>query len=120
MTGYQIKSSPWVYLSENNTMYPAGNFVPVTVLVEDGSRIGLTDGFPVAHSYSGECPSCSTFQASLAEGYWRCESTLPHGLRTQSTNLSGRLDLVPRISERKFGLHVGRKQYLSVFANLDM
>jgi hypothetical protein len=77
MTGYKPISSPWVYLIKDDVMYPAEKIVPVMVLIEDGSRIGLTDGFPMAASNNaGVCTSCSTFEANLAAGWWQCESNL--------------------------------------------
>ena len=77
MTGYQPNSSPWVSLSNDEVMYPAQEFLPVMVLIRDGSRIGLKDGFPVAvSSRKGYCPSCNPFEANLAEGFWNCESLL--------------------------------------------
>jgi hypothetical protein len=75
MTGYKPNSSPWVYISKDGAMYPAERIVSVMLIIKDGSRIGLTDNFPVANSASmGGCTSCSPFQTNLTNDYWRCES----------------------------------------------
>jgi hypothetical protein len=73
MTGYKPNWSPWVYLSKDDAMYPAENILPVILLIKDGSRIGLTDDFPIVHCVHAS--SCSTFEATLEEEYWRCESS---------------------------------------------
>jgi hypothetical protein len=71
MTGYKPKYSPWAYIGQDEVMYPAGGIVKVEVLIKDGSRIGLTDDFPVA-GYA--IPD--TFEYNVRWGVWYCESNL--------------------------------------------
>jgi hypothetical protein len=76
MTGYKPNSSPWVHLIKEDVMYPGNKVLPVLALIKDGSRIGLTDDFPVALTYDDSCVSCSTFVTNLTAAYWRCKSEL--------------------------------------------
>jgi hypothetical protein len=75
MTGYKPNFSPWVYLSKDDVMYPAEKILPVAVLIKDGSRIGLSDGFPITYN-NGACSTCSAFETDLYNGYQRCKSNL--------------------------------------------
>lgn len=72
MTGYKPISTPLVHL-DSDALYPAQDILPMAVFIQDGSRIGLTDNFPVAYIGDG-CPKCSTFEYNLAENWWNCES----------------------------------------------
>jgi hypothetical protein len=76
MTGYEPNYSAWVYSSKDDAMYPAEGVMPVGFLIKDGSRIGLTDDFPVVYNATTFCSSA--FCRNLALASQECElSSLP-------------------------------------------
>jgi hypothetical protein len=76
MTGYKPNYSAWVYLSKDEAMYPAEAILPVSALIKDGSRVGLTDDFPVVYAAIGTKRSSLAFAAELAVASKTCESSL--------------------------------------------
>lgn len=76
MTGYKTISTPWVNLINEDVMYPAEKIQPVMWLIKDGSRIGLTDDFPIAYNDFACWSSCTPFEANLTKAWVRCKSKL--------------------------------------------
>lgn len=76
MTGYKPISTPLVHL-DSDALYPAQDILQMAVFIKDGSRIGLTDDFPVAYIGPEDenfCTKCTPFEYRLSKDWWNCKS----------------------------------------------
>lgn len=96
-------------------MYPAEKILPVAALIRDGSRIGLTDDFPVAFApYPDGCSYCDASETNLTELFysWKCESRLS-SLRIQT------IDLSSNRRQQRFDLHIEWQHHFSALAKVE-